>query len=575
MTSTTRSAHRSFTGHHALLPATNSAHQRVLIPVVPTQTLLVWTFGRGTVLWRIWPAVLLHTAFAAVVVSISMKTRFDLSIPNVMLTVLGVVIGFVISYRAISGYDRYWQGRSASSDIMRSSRTFGRLIWFHVPLRPMISTPDTDPGKTDKGKDQDKEIHELRHVMAEKYLALDLVEAFSVAVKHHLRGEIGIYYEDLYPLVRPLHDHHRKQQASAAAQPAQVPQMCPAEADHASELLIPKNPIIPPINAYGTFSSSASHNLRSSSSSSSFSSHSSHRGDRPLLPGSAPPASGVMNRVSSDLIPFSSIFGHVSRAVQHRFSRSEGYSEVTYMDVETGSAEGDISPRNLESPNDETCATAVPGPRQSISQYTWAESGRTSTFTGQFSFTHKKHRPRIAGGGENMPLEIVRRLSHWLSVLEARGTIPGNTLGGMFSCLSSFEDSLAALERILTTPLPFVYSVHIRHTVWLYLFFLPFQLVDQFRWYAIPGVCIAAFIYLGFLAAGEEIEQPFGYDENDLDLDMFCRAVVHADFEHLRRTPCMNALTNVGHRSEDGDTPVVTHKAFREPRKVAEMFGAW
>ena len=53
-------------------------------------------------------------------------------------------------------------------------------------------------------------------------------------------------------------------------------------------------------------------------------------------------------------------------------------------------------------------------------------------------------------------------------------------------------------------------SNHPHSTVWLYLFFLPFQLVPQFAWYTIPGVAIAAFIYLGFLAAGEEIEQPFG-----------------------------------------------------------------
>lgn len=49
--------------------------------------------------------------------------------------------------------------------------------------------------------------------------------------------------------------------------------------------------------------------------------------------------------------------------------------------------------------------------------------------------------------------------------------------------------------------------------VWIYLFLLPFQLVSQFGWYTIPGVGVAAFFYIGFLAAGEEIEQPFGYDE--------------------------------------------------------------
>lgn len=47
-------------------------------------------------------------------------------------------------------------------------------------------------------------------------------------------------------------------------------------------------------------------------------------------------------------------------------------------------------------------------------------------------------------------------------------------------------------------------------TVWLYLFFLPFQLTATFGYWTIFGVGIAAFMFLGLLAAGEEIEQPFG-----------------------------------------------------------------
>lgn len=57
--------------------------------------------------------------------------------------------------------------------------------------------------------------------------------------------------------------------------------------------------------------------------------------------------------------------------------------------------------------------------------------------------------------------------------------------------------------------------------VWIYLFLLPFQLVNQFGWYTIPGVAVAAFFYIGFLAAGEEIEQPFGYDEVRFNLFFF------------------------------------------------------
>lgn len=38
---------------------------------------------------------------------------------------------------------------------------------------------------------------------------------------------------------------------------------------------------------------------------------------------------------------------------------------------------------------------------------------------------HTKHRPVVAGGGENLPLEVLRCLSEWISVLEDRGTVPG------------------------------------------------------------------------------------------------------------------------------------------------------
>ena len=60
------------------------------------------------------------------------------------------------------------------------------------------------------------------------------------------------------------------------------------------------------------------------------------------------------------------------------------------------------------------------------------------------------------------------------------------------------------------------------------------------------------------MAAGEEIEQPFGYgrhtyfpcalylltvtlDKNDLDLDYFCRGVIHVELEDIRRVSCANS----------------------------------
>ncbi|KAH8088981.1 Bestrophin, RFP-TM, chloride channel-domain-containing protein [Cristinia sonorae] len=491
---------RSPTGHHLLLPAT-SATTPALNPFAPPKTFLSWTFGRGTVIWRIWPAVLLHTVFAAAVVSISLETKFSLGIPNVMLTLLGVVIGFVISYRAMSGYDRYWAGRTAWSDVMRTSRTFGRLIWFHVPLRTAVPSSNSE---TSSGSEKDKEaVRETRRAMSEKHMALDLVEAFAVSLKHHLRGEMGIYYEDLYSLVRPLHDHHRRQTQE------------PPPINHASTsseaTLTHPSFVIPPINSYGTFNSHRP--LHTYPSNSSFSSHHSDE-ERQLLPSATRLNEGMFSGASEDMTPFSSL---VSRIVE-----CDAWIKTKVFRRRS---------EDMDNMNRQTDGSRV-----------------LDRLNGHSSVLHSKHRPRIAGGGENIPLEVVRAITVWLSVLERRGTVPGTTLGSMFGCLAGFEDSLSVLERILTTPLPFVFSVHIR-TVWIYLFFLPFQLVDQFSWYTIPGVSIAAFIYLGFVASGEEIEQPFGTAssffcraQNDLDLDMFCREIIHADFEHLKRMPSPNVF---------------------------------
>ncbi|GJE97567.1 Bestrophin, RFP-TM, chloride channel-domain-containing protein [Phanerochaete sordida] len=521
-------------GQHTLLPAADSSNE-IIVPLVPTRSFFAWTFGRGTAIWRIWPAVLLHTAFAALVVTLSLRGLIRLSIPNVLLTLLGVVIGFVISYRAMSGYDRYWQGRSMWTDVIRQSRTFARFIWYHVPLKiENEQNNGQEQTKEDKAKAKTEKLKVVQRVMAEKRMALDLIEAFSVAVKHHLRGEKGIYYQDLYPLVKPLHDHsnHHRQPTKPLGPSEREPTVTIRQPAHISD------PVIPPINGYGATKMSRPGN-HSHTSHFSVSSHSSDADEHsPLLPGMLAAAKqGLVGNVSSDLIPFAGLVSDLAACFRR--------------DARTAPPAGDVEA---------------------------AEQMREADALGGMSerhyWTHAKHRPRIAGGGQNVPLQIVRCLSTWLSVCEERGCVPGTTLGNMFGCLSAFEDSLANMEKILTTPLPFMFSVHI-NTVWLYLFALPFQLVDLFQWYTIPGVCIASFIYLGFVASGEEIEQPFGYDENDLDLDLFCREVIHADIVHLKRTPTRNVFLGAHHA---GDEVVVDASEEDEDRlgrrgRIEEVFG--
>jgi putative membrane protein len=78
-------------------------------------------------------------------------------------------------------------------------------------------------------------------------------------------------------------------------------------------------------------------------------------------------------------------------------------------------------------------------------------------------------------------------------------------------------------ERILKTPIPRPYSIHLKHLLLLYCFALPFQFVQPLDWLTIPTVGIISFALLGIEDIGEEIENPFGCDLNDLPLDRFCQ----------------------------------------------------
>lgn len=85
----------------------------------------------------------------------------------------------------LRSYDRYWQGRTSWSDIMRTSRTCARLIWYHVPLRMGPAPKKDDNGRPivpleDKGKASEQErVREVRRLMAEKKMALELIEGYA------------------------------------------------------------------------------------------------------------------------------------------------------------------------------------------------------------------------------------------------------------------------------------------------------------------------------------------------------------------------------------------------------------
>ena len=126
----------------------------------------------------------------------------------------------------------------------------------------------------------------------------------------------------------------------------------------------------------------------------------------------------------------------------------------------------------------------------------------------------------------NLPLEILTYLSAYLESITANKTLDnGPHLAMAMGNLASLNEVLAGCERILNTPLPVAYSIAISQITWVYVLALPFQLWDALHWVTIPGTVIGAYIILGIAAIGRQIEDPFGYDTNDLPLERFCNQI--------------------------------------------------
>lgn len=124
-------------------------------------------------------------AWATLITCIS-KFVHPLVVSDLLLTVLGFVVGLGISFRTSSAYERYVDGRKYWAQLSQTSRDLARHIWIHVKERHDI---DPEVGKAD---------------LLGKVSALNLILAFAVALKHRLRFEPYAQYEDLEPLVSHL-----------------------------------------------------------------------------------------------------------------------------------------------------------------------------------------------------------------------------------------------------------------------------------------------------------------------------------------------------------------------------------
>ncbi|MBD1936599.1 bestrophin family ion channel [Microcoleus sp. FACHB-68] len=126
---------------------------------------------------------------------------------------------------------------------------------------------------------------------------------------------------------------------------------------------------------------------------------------------------------------------------------------------------------------------------------------------------------------KNPPLEVALWIGNYLQQQQNRGCLTSNQLRAMNKLLDSMVEALTGCERISRTPIPLAYSIYLKRLLLIYGLILPFQIVDKTQWYTGLIVALISFILLGIEEIGNEIENPFGYDPNDLPLDEICNTI--------------------------------------------------
>ncbi len=125
----------------------------------------------------------------------------------------------------------------------------------------------------------------------------------------------------------------------------------------------------------------------------------------------------------------------------------------------------------------------------------------------------------------NPPLEIAFWIGDYLQSKYEQNQINLYQMNELQMLLNGLVDVLGACERILRTPMPMAYAIHLKQLLILYCLLLPFQVVEELRWWTAPAIALVSFTLFGIEAIGVEIENPFGTDPNDLPLDTICNTI--------------------------------------------------
>ncbi|OYX27733.1 MAG: hypothetical protein B7Z06_03575 [Flavobacteriales bacterium 32-35-8] len=150
----------------------------------------------------------------------------------------------------------------------------------------------------------------------------------------------------------------------------------------------------------------------------------------------------------------------------------------------------------------------IPGYASILSKHLTDKETSLQLYEG-IDLDYHKHRPN----------QIATMIYQKVSDLHEQHKISGDQLITINAELQSFTDICGACERIKNTPIPYSYSAFIKKFIFFYVMTLPFGYVFSLGYYAVPVVIFIFYVLASLELIAEEIEDPFGFDANDLPIE--------------------------------------------------------
>ena len=126
---------------------------------------------------------------------------------------------------------------------------------------------------------------------------------------------------------------------------------------------------------------------------------------------------------------------------------------------------------------------------------------------------------------EHKPNYIAEKMYAKLHSMKKNGKLTEENYIVIDVNLKTFSDIIGACERIKNTPIPYSYSMFLKKFIFIYVTTVPLAFVNSFGYYSSLVSIFVFYVLVSIEILAEEIEDPFGKDDNDLPTDDLCQKI--------------------------------------------------